>query len=116
VSLLGLHWFLQGRGGEARLRDIERIRAVLTEIPEALGLTVLTPPEVHSNDPVGTVGMVLLAESHFTVRCVPEEGILRADLFSCLPVDFDPAGERLVSAFDLTDVTHSTLERTIDEG
>jgi len=113
--MLGLHWFLEGRAEDAsRLSDTSRLQAVLEEVPAALGLTVLTPPEVQSSDAVGTVGLVMLAESHFTVRCIPEEGLLWADLFSCREVDFSPARARIVEAFGLSDVTESTVERTLD--
>jgi S-adenosylmethionine/arginine decarboxylase-like enzyme len=113
VTTLGLHWFLEGRGSDAtRLGDEARFEAVLRELPEALGLTVLTPPQIQEHDG-GMVGMVLLAESHFTLRS--SEGGLHADLFSCRAVDFTQARERLQAEFGPMDVTESTVERAFDD-
>ena len=114
--MLGVHWFLEGRVEDVdRLSDTSRLQAVLREVPASLGLTVLTSPAVHASEEVGTVGLVMLAESHFTVRCLPEECRLWADLFSCRDVDFGPARDRLVDSFGLRDVRESTVERTLHE-
>ncbi|GEM_PF-5044172 len=115
MATLGLHWFLEGRGADAsKLADPDILAAVLQEVPAALGLTVLTPPQLQEYDG-GRVGMVLLAESHFTVRVVHDGAELFADLFSCRRVDFGPARERLVAEFGLREVSDSTVEREYDD-
>ncbi len=115
MATLGLHWFLEGRGADAsKLSDPQALAGVLTNVPETLGLTVLTPPSMQAFDG-GRVGMVLLAESHFTVRCHDEDGEVFADLFSCRRVDFRTARDQLVDAFGLSEVSVSTVEREFDE-
>jgi S-adenosylmethionine decarboxylase len=61
----------------------------LTELVDALGMTLLGGPEIYraqandKKDPGGWTGMVVLQESHISIHTFPARGFLSADVYTC---------------------------------
>lgn len=86
--MLGWHWMIDAQDCDPlKLSDRQLLVATLTGVPDALGLTRVGPPQVFEHvDEVNGVtkaGVVLIAESHFSLHLRPVSGVLHADLFSC---------------------------------
>lgn len=97
--MLGTHWIADAEGCAPERLTQERVVAALTEIPKCLGLTIVSPPQVHFDPKGGIAGIVLLAESHFSIHCVPNLTALHVDLFSCREFSTTAAKRWLSDAF-----------------
>jgi S-adenosylmethionine/arginine decarboxylase-like enzyme len=97
--MLGTHWIADAEGCAPDRLTYERVANALLEIPKCLGLTVVSPPQVHHDPKTGIAGIVLLAESHFSIHCVPGEMALHVDLFSCREFSTTAAKRWLSDAF-----------------
>ena len=92
--MLGWHWMMDARECDAPdLADSARVAELLRRVPEVLGLTRVGDPQVFEHrDPssgeVTLAGVVLIAESHFSLHVRPAQKFVHADLFSC--ARFDP--------------------------
>lgn len=118
--MLGLHWVFDGRGCSGpRWNDQAALVEILNEIPAALGLTVVGTPQVFEHrDPSGTVdtfaGIVLIAESHFSVHVRPQDQVVHCDLFSCAAFDVSAARTLVVEAFGCERFEDAVLTRGRD--
>ena len=114
--MLGWHWMIDARDCEAsNLSDTKRVSDLLRQVPEALGLTRVGDPQIFEHrDPSGDVtiaGVVLIAESHFSIHVRPNQRALHADLFSCAKFSEGPALELLRAAFQFADHTERMITR-----
>jgi len=63
-------------------------------------------------DPYGVSGVVVIAESHFTIHTWPEHGIAAVDFFSCTDsVDMQGAIDYLKEKLEATDSISTLLSR-----
>lgn len=87
---LGWHWIVDAFDCDsATLGDRSVLTRLLTQLPDELGLKRVGEPQIHTEggeDPL-LVGLVLLAESHFSIHARPAQRVLHADLFSCARFD-----------------------------
>jgi len=102
----GVHFMMDGYGAdEAVLRDETLLRAMLHDIPAAMGMHTINEPVVVSvgpknrKDPGGLSGFVMIAESHISFHTFPARGFVTIDVYTCQN-DLDT--EKLKSQF--TDV------------
>lgn len=80
---LGRHFILELFGCSVKaLDDLEGIRKAMLKGAVEAGATVVG--EVfHRFSPQGVTGVVIIAESHFSVHTWPEYGYAAVDLFTC---------------------------------
>lgn len=102
MKLDGLHLMIEcfdcDRG---LLKDPEKIRAFLSELPSKIGMNKLDEPHIinykgnDSWDKGGITGFVLIAESHISIHTFPHNGFFSADVYSCKPFN----AEKVVTYF-----------------
>jgi S-adenosylmethionine decarboxylase len=64
------------------LRDVDKIRAMLTAAAEEAGATLLGI-DVHRFEGGGVTGIAVLAESHISIHTWPERSFAAVDVFMC---------------------------------
>jgi S-adenosylmethionine decarboxylase len=112
---LGLHWIVDAIDCRAEgLDQLAHLEAVLTSIPDQLGLVRVDRARTFEHEEEGAItlaGIVLISESHFSIHVRPHLCLVHADLFSCRPFDFGRALELLKTAYGFTRYEEHTLER-----
>jgi S-adenosylmethionine/arginine decarboxylase-like enzyme len=115
IASLGVHWIFDGVAAPALLADEDRLRRALVEIPDALGMTRVSPPQcfTHLDDAQPSLaGIVLIAESHFSLHLFPHSGVVHGDLFSCRAFAIDTARSHLRELYDIRELHEQVLERS----
>ncbi|MBN1697109.1 MAG: S-adenosylmethionine decarboxylase proenzyme [Spirochaetales bacterium] len=64
------------------INDLRRIQSVMLEAVRVAGATVIQPV-FHQFNPHGISGVVVIAESHFSIHTWPEYGYCALDIFTC---------------------------------
>lgn len=83
MKSLGNHTLIELYDCDSKmLDDISFIGRVLTRSVEVSGATVLKPV-FHKFAPQGVTGVVVIAESHFSIHTWPEHGYAAIDIFTC---------------------------------
>jgi S-adenosylmethionine decarboxylase proenzyme len=83
MKSLGRHLLCEYHGCDREvLNSPEAIRALLREAVVRAGATPLQDM-VHAFSPHGVTGVVVIAESHFSIHTWPEYGFAAVDLFTC---------------------------------
>ena len=112
---LGLHWIVDAIDCSAKgLDDVAHLEAVLTSIPDGLGLVRVERARTFQHEEAGEItlaGIVLISQSHFSVHVRPHVRLVHADLFSCSPFDVRRALQLLQAAYGFTRYEEQTLER-----
>ena len=98
------------------LGDIELVRTILMELPEKIGMTRISEPEVFRYsgkvpEDCGVTGVVVLAESHCSIHTFQEKGYCFVDIFSCKQFDHNKAIKELTNAFDSKITSYKILKR-----
>jgi S-adenosylmethionine/arginine decarboxylase-like enzyme len=115
IASLGVHWIFDGVAAPELLADEDRLRRALIEIPDALGMTRVSPPQcfAHLDDAQPSLaGIVLIAESHFSLHLFPQSGVVHGDLFSCRAFAIDTARSHLRELYDIRELHEQVLERS----
>jgi S-adenosylmethionine decarboxylase len=115
----GVHLTLDGYGGAQHLlADADRVLAVLSDLPERLGMHKLAEPLLvelghHSDkDPGGVSGFVIIAESHISLHTFPLRGFVSADVYTCQnSLDTEQICQYFAEAFDLQDLEINLVRR-----
>ncbi len=113
--LLGMHWVFDGVGDPALLAQAELLRQALTELPDLLQMTRVSAPQTfehRSGEQRSVAGIILIAESHFSLHAFPEQGVLHGDLFSCKPFAAAVARDYLCALYGLAHLDEQWLERS----
>ena len=86
----GVHFMMDGYGADAAtLKDEVMLKAMLHDIPAAMGMHIINEPVVVSvgpknrKDPGGLSGFVMIAESHISFHTFPERGFVTIDVYTC---------------------------------
>ena len=98
------------------LGDIDLIHTILMELPENIGMTRISEPNVFRYsgkvpEDCGVTGVVVLAESHCSIHTFQEKGYCFVDIFSCKPFDHNKAIKELINAFSAKITSHKILKR-----
>ena len=115
-----MHLVIDGYGGDYQnLCDPDFVHRFLDDYPNAIGMTKITPPHVHTyHGPTpqdwGISGFVIIAESHISVHTFPERRYVNIDVFSCKEFDPDKAEREIVQIFSLESVKRWVLERGLE--
>ena len=108
---LGVHWIVDAYDCRApQLADIAHLEAVLTTIPDQLGLERIGTVRTFQREET-VAGIALISESHFSIHVRPDHRMIHADLFSCRPFDMARALELLKTAYDFVRYEEQVLER-----
>lgn len=91
-----------------KLADLELCRYFLNSMPDAIGMTKITEPNVfwynaEEKEEQGITGMVIIAESHISIHTYPYKKFAFIDVFSCKPFDTELALSRAVALFESAD-------------
>jgi S-adenosylmethionine/arginine decarboxylase-like enzyme len=110
---LGCHWIFDAFGCPRELLSVAVVRSTLTELPGLLALTTVSEAQVftHRDGEANVVGIILLAESHFSLHVFPRRGVVHGDLFSCKPYDIAAARAAISDRFRSSDIDEEVLER-----
>lgn len=65
-----------------KLNDLKKVERVLGEAVRISGATALKA-FFHQFEPQGVSGVIIIAESHFTIHTWPEYGYAALDIFTC---------------------------------
>jgi S-adenosylmethionine decarboxylase len=86
----GEHLTIDGYGGDpARLDDKELVLKCIDDLPDKLGMSKLSEPQIHfaagndGKDPGGWSGFVVIAESHISIHTFPARRFVSIDVYSC---------------------------------
>jgi S-adenosylmethionine decarboxylase len=120
---LGKHWLIECyECNPSTINSPERLEEIFLEAAQKSGATIVGS-HFHSFDPQGVSGVVVIAESHFSVHTWPEHQYAAVDVFTCgESIDVDRAIEvfrerlgtdEIIMAGDLHRgvVSHNGLER-----
>jgi S-adenosylmethionine decarboxylase len=83
---------------ERCLLDRDYMEKAMLTAAEQSGATVISS-SFNSFDPQGVSGVVIIAESHFTVHAWPEHNYAAVDMFTCGDIDLDRAIDSLQAAY-----------------
>ncbi|MCG3198926.1 MAG: adenosylmethionine decarboxylase [Candidatus Omnitrophica bacterium] len=120
---LGKHWIIECYECNPHvINSPERLEEIFLEAAQKAGATIVGS-HFHSFEPQGVSGVVVIAESHFSVHSWPEHRYAAVDVFTCgESIDVDRAmevfrdrleTEEVILAGDLNRgvVSHNGLER-----
>jgi deoxyhypusine synthase len=115
----GNHLIIDGFNSK-KLDDKELIKKVLLELPEIMGMKIISEPVVvehkaEKEEESGITGVVLIAESHVSIHTYPKKEYVTIDVFSCKEFDVDKAVEYLKECFDMGKVEKQFMKRGFDE-
>ncbi len=97
-----------------RLDDEDGIRAILEEVIDILGATLIAL-SLRRFSPQGVTAVAMLAESHLAVHTWPELNYFAADLFYCGAGDSERAVQMLVDKLGALDVRQRHIVRGYDQ-
>ncbi len=115
----GEHITIDGYGGAfEKLEDRECVLAVISDLPEILGMIKICEPELvrfegnDKKDPGGWSGYVMIAESHISIHTFSRRGFLSADVYSCQNgLDIEKIRDYFRAKFDLKDMEVNHIKR-----
>ena len=115
----GVHYMFDGYGcPEGILSDADKLKSMLREIPDSLGMHLICDPVVVSvgannrKDPGGLSGFVMIAESHISFHTFPKRGFVTADVYSCqTDLDMKRLEEFFVTFFGATNFETFSQDR-----
>jgi S-adenosylmethionine decarboxylase len=100
----GTHLMVDGYGAPKHLlKDIDALKAMLSDIPRQMGMHTISDPLVvevgpkNRKDPGGLSGFVLIAESHISFHTFPERGFVTIDVYTC---QNELNAEKLITLFN----------------
>ncbi len=83
MKSLGRHIILELYGVAFNmLNDVKEMERVMTEAVRISGATIIRP-FFHKFSPQGISGIIVVAESHFSIHTWPEYGYAAVDFFTC---------------------------------
>lgn len=107
----GTHYLVDLQGCDPE--SIERVaptQAILLRAVKECGATLVNQC-FHQYEPFGVSGVVLIAESHFSVHTWPERRFVGVDIFTCGEMDAEVAIEVMRSAFHAREIQVKELVR-----
>ena len=94
-----------------KLNDLKRLELILTEAVQVSGATALKT-SFHQFAPQGVSGVIIIAESHFTIHTWPEYGYAALDIFTCgESIDSQKALDYIEKELDVKTVSVTELKR-----
>ena len=111
MTHFGEHLTYDGYNGDyAALNCPDTVRQALSDLVNAVGMTVLSGPEVYfaagndKKDPGGWTGFVVVMESHISIHTFPARGFISADVYTCKNgLDVDTIKQFFRARFKISD-------------
>ncbi|MCX7823124.1 MAG: adenosylmethionine decarboxylase [Syntrophobacterales bacterium] len=116
MKSLGKHLIVELYDCEKNLIDrVDQVEAILVEAVKVSKATIIKPV-FHQFNPHGVSGVVVIAESHFSIHTWPEYGYCALDIFTCGDqIDSDLALQFLKKEFRAKNMSVMELKRgTLD--
>lgn len=115
----GEHLCLDGyQGDENLLNNKDLVLGSLKELPEVLGMKLLSEPQIIQapdngiKDPGGWSAFVIIAESHISIHTFPKRGFISIDVYSCKNgMDVEYIKNYFISRFKLENIESHLVER-----
>ncbi len=109
----GVHIAMECGGcTQGLLDDAELLKSTMIACAKEAGATVVDSL-IHSYNPKGLSGVVVISESHVAVHTWPEIGYASFDIYTCGERDLaEEIAQRLETAFKPEAVTRKMLERS----
>ncbi len=114
MKILGQHLIAEFSGCDHKvLNDTDLLEQHLNEAVRRSGATIVRSV-FHRYNPQGVSGVVVIAESHFSIHTWPEYGYAAVDFFTCgQTVDPNLALDYMKEQLDASQVQVKTLQRGI---
>ncbi|MCF8112724.1 MAG: adenosylmethionine decarboxylase [Desulfotignum sp.] len=94
--------------GAAAFLDVDRVENALLKAAKDSGATIISS-SFHQFEPQGVSGVVVIAESHFTIHAWPEHDYAAVDIFTCGDnINLEAAIESMKSSFESENVVISS--------
>jgi S-adenosylmethionine decarboxylase proenzyme len=107
----GTHYLVDLKGCDPEpIKHVESTQAILLRAVEECGATLVNQC-FHQYEPFGVSGVVLIAESHFSVHTWPEHRFVGVDIFTCGEMDAEVAIDLMRNAFQAQEIQVKTLVR-----
>jgi S-adenosylmethionine decarboxylase len=116
MKALGKHLIVELYDCDRSLIDrVDQVEAILVEAVKVSKATIIKPV-FHQFNPHGVSGVVVIAESHFSIHTWPEYGYCALDIFTCgEQIDSDLALQFLKKTFRAKNMSVMELKRgTLD--
>lgn len=116
MKSLGKHLIVELYDCDKNLIDrVDQVEAILVEAVKVSKATIIKPV-FHQFNPHGVSGVVVIAESHFSIHTWPEYGYCALDIFTCgEQIDSDLALQFLKREFRAKSMSVMELKRgTLD--
>ncbi|MEJ5299497.1 MAG: adenosylmethionine decarboxylase [Thermodesulforhabdaceae bacterium] len=116
MKALGKHLIVELYDCDKNLIEhVDQVEAILVEAVNVSKATIIKPV-FHQFNPHGVSGVVVIAESHFSIHTWPEYGYCALDIFTCGDqIDSDLALQFLKKAFKAKNMSIMELKRgTLD--
>ncbi|MGJ8672385.1 adenosylmethionine decarboxylase [Rubritalea sp.] len=109
----GIHYLLECSGcNRELLESASRLEESMEQAAISAGATVVKTV-IHSFNPIGLSGVVIIAESHIAIHCWPEQEYAAIDIFTCGDAAIaERIYNNLLIAFSPVMHTCKRLERT----
>jgi len=96
-----------------RINDVAQVERILVEAVKFSKATIIQPV-FHQFSPHGVSGVVVIAESHFTIHTWPEYGYCAVDIFTCGDlIDADLALHFLKEQFEAKNLSVVDIKRGV---
>lgn len=94
-----------------RINDVVQVERIVTEAVKLSNATIVQPV-FHQFSPHGVSGVVVIAESHFSIHTWPEYGYCALDIFTCGDqIDSDASLEFLKREFRAKNMSVMDIKR-----
>lgn len=102
------------------LGDFEVCYKFLDELPQKIGMEVLTPPylviadsneSAGGKDPGGLTGYTIIAESHISIHTFVKRKFVSLDVYSCKDFDVELVEKYIHQIFKPADVEKNLVQR-----
>ncbi|MBP7584060.1 MAG: adenosylmethionine decarboxylase [Spirochaetes bacterium] len=100
---------------ECHLNDLQKVEEVMMAAAE-LSKATIVKPFFHQFSPYGISGVIVIAESHFTIHTWPEHGYAAVDIFTCGDFDYQIAVDYIKNSLESEKCTLFHLQRGILPG
>jgi S-adenosylmethionine decarboxylase len=112
MKSLGKHMIVELYGCNPEcITDVFRVEQILTESAKLSNATIIQPV-FHQFSPHGVSGVVVIAESHFSIHTWPEYGYCALDIFTCGNlIDSDASLRHLKNEFQADNMSVMEIKR-----
>ncbi len=97
---------------EFHINDVKKVEEVLMAAAELSSATIIKP-FFHKFSPYGISGVIVIAESHFTIHTWPEHGYAAVDIFTCGDLNYQAALEHIKNELEAERCTIFQFQRGV---